>query len=74
VGVAAAFNGASYKRARRRSGEAVDGAEVNLELTYLAPVVPWLALQGDVQYVVDPDTDPDLANAVVIAVRLLISL
>jgi porin len=74
LGVAAAFNGASYKRARRRSGEAVDGAEVNLELTYLAPVVPWLALQGDVQYVVDPDTDPDLANAVVIAVRLLISL
>lgn len=68
LAVAAAFNGAPYLA---QAGQA-DGAEVDLEWTYLAPVTSRLSLQGDVQYVINPDTDPSLANAFMVAVRILI--
>lgn len=74
VGIAAAHNGAPYKATRRYVGEAVEAAEVNIELTYLAPIVPWLTLQGDAQYIANPDTNTALADAVVVAIRLLVTL
>ena len=49
--IAVAFNGRPYEAAQSRSGRTVGRAEVDLECTYQAPVTPWFALQGDVQYV-----------------------
>ncbi len=63
--VAAGRNGSHYVSAQTQQGAAVNGAEVALELTYLAQITDWLALQPDAQYVIHPNTDPALKNALV---------
>ena len=73
LAVAAAHNGAAYKRALRETGRPVATSEINLEVTYLAALAPWLALQADVQYVLNPDTDPSLSNSLVATLRLQLS-
>ena len=45
------------------------GAEVAVELTYRFVLTDWLALQPDIQYIVNPGTDPTLSNALTLAIR-----
>jgi porin len=47
----------------------VNAAETSVELTWLAPVTAWLALQPDLQYVIHPDTETRLHNATVAQLR-----
>lgn len=70
VGMAVAHNGPAYKRMQRRASVPVEAAEITLEATYSALVFSWLTLQGDVQYVLNPNTDPLLENALVTAIRM----
>lgn len=70
LGVAAAHNGDQYLQRQRREGGRAERSEATLELTYRAQVTPWLFVQPDLQYVINPNTDPTRANAVVGAVRL----
>jgi porin len=70
LGVAAAHNGDQYRQQQRREGLRAERSEVTVELTYRAQVAPWLFVQPDVQLVINPDTDPARANAVVGGVRL----
>ena len=70
LAVAVAHNGAPFERAQRRAGQPTDAAETNLEATYLARLTAHLALQADVQHVVNPDTNPARADALVAALRL----
>jgi len=74
VGLAAAraINGDAYKAAQRRGGQPVTDAETNVEATYAAPVTPWLTLIGDVQYVVNPNTDPAISDALVGGIRVVL--
>ncbi|MGI9175723.1 MAG: carbohydrate porin, partial [Rhodothermales bacterium] len=74
LAVAAVHNDASYKQALRETGRAVAASEVNLEATYLAALAPWLALQADLQYILNPDTDPSLSNSLLATLRLQVSL
>jgi porin len=69
-GIAAARNGGSFVEQRRQSGQRVDRAEVTLELAYRSPLTSWLNIQPDLQYVVHPNTDPRLANALVGLIRV----
>jgi porin len=39
------------------------------ELAYSDNLTPWLAVQPDVQYIVNPDTNPALRNALVVGTR-----
>lgn len=73
LGVAAAHNGGRFERARAIIDQPVEDAEVAIELTYRAQLSPWLAVQPDLQYVVNPGTEPELANAVVAAARFELS-
>jgi porin len=73
-GVAAAFNGDAYKDAARAQGESPSDAEVALEWTYEARLTPWLSLQGDLQYVIDPGGLNDRPDAVVVGLRYQIRL
>ena len=73
LALARAYNGTPFRRARVLAGAPVERAETTLELTYMADVAPWLALQGDVQYVMDPGTDPTLSNALVVGVRFTVT-
>jgi porin len=70
LAVAAAFTGSHAARAQRAAGVATTAAEATLELTYLAQITPWLAVQGDVQYVIHPGAVRARRNAVVPGLRL----
>jgi porin len=45
-------------------------AETNVELTYAAPLNDAITLQGDIQYVVTPNGDASIDNALVVGMRL----
>ena len=49
------------------------GAEMVLELTYQAQITPWLVLQPDLQYIMNPGGTQDLNNALVIGGRAAIT-
>lgn len=69
LGVAAARNGSHYVNHQLQQGIPVRSSEVAVELTYLTQVRPWLALQPDLQYVIHPNTDPRIHNALAFTLR-----
>lgn len=72
LAVATAINGDAYEAAQRRAGRPVTDAEVSVEATYAAPVTSWLTLIGDLQYVVNPNTDPTIPDALVGGLRVVV--
>lgn len=73
LAVASAHNGNPFRQVRIRQGQPVSRAETTFELTYLATLSDRVAVQGDVQYVIDPDTDPTLPDALVLGLRLSVT-
>ena len=72
LAVAIARNGNPYLRQQAPSAPA-SRAESSVELSYLAQVNGWLAVQPDVQYVIHPGTDRTTPNALVFTVRFELS-
>ena len=72
LAVATAINGNAYEAAQRRVGRPVTEEEVGVEATYAAPVTSWLTLVGDLQYVVNPNTDPTIPDALVGGLRVVV--
>jgi porin len=70
IAVATAWNGSAYEAAQARAGERVTGAEIAVEGTYEIRPAGWLSIQGDLQVVVHPNTNPDLSTAIVPALRV----
>ena len=68
-GVAAGINGWNFKQAQRLAGTPVAGAEVALEWSYRLQLFPWMSLQLDAQYIIDPGTTQTAADALVIGFR-----
>ncbi|WP_084691091.1 carbohydrate porin [Sphingomonas sp. SRS2] len=64
LAVATAFTARDYRLAQG-SGK----AETAIELTYRAPIAPWLSVQPNVQYVRNPSADPTIADALVLGLR-----
>jgi porin len=60
--IAIARNGAGYLDQQRRIGIARTRAETAIEVTYLAQIASWLAVQPDLQYVINPNTDSTVRN------------
>lgn len=73
LGVAIAHNGAPYERAQRRTGSPATSTETAVEVTYQAPLTAWLLIQGDVQVVANPDTNPSRRHALVVGLRLQVA-
>jgi len=73
LAVAAALTGSHYGRAQAAAGAATTTAETTLELTYVAALDTWLALQADVQYVIHPGQTRATRNALVPALRITLS-
>ncbi len=71
---AGAFNGSLYKKHQLMAGTGVENAEWNLELTYILQAAPWLDIQPDIQYVINPNTNPNVMNALAIDLRAVLSL
>ncbi|MEZ5597502.1 MAG: carbohydrate porin [Pseudomonadales bacterium] len=57
----------------RHANPGIERAETTLELTYLLSPRPWLTVQPDIQYVINPGTDPSIDNALVTSLRLQLS-
>lgn len=60
-----AFIGEGYTENQQRMGNPVDDAETNIELTLNHRLLPFMAIQPSLQYVINPGADPDLDNALV---------
>ena len=73
LALARATNGSSYRRAVMLAGIPVASAETNIELTWRFSVRDWLAVQPDVQYIFNPNTDPHLGDALAIGLRFELS-
>jgi porin len=70
LAMAMARNGSAYISGQEQAGLPVNAAETSIELSYLAQIKTWLALQPDLQYVIHPNTDPRLHNATVVQFRV----
>lgn len=64
----------SHASAKYRQLNTSDAHETVLELTYRAQWRPWLSLQPDVQYVINPGMDPLMRNGWVAGMRIEITL
>lgn len=73
VAVAIARNGADFLRARHAQGLSADRVETAFEASYQARITPWLGLQPDLQWIVSPDTDPRIPNALAMGIRVQLS-
>lgn len=51
------------------AGGLLEGSETTVEVTYRIALTDWLAVQPDVQYIVNPAGDPSVENAVAAGVR-----
>lgn len=62
LAVAIARNGSGYPRQQAHVDARTSTSETAIEVTYLAQIVSWLAVQPDFQYVIHPNTDLTLRN------------
>jgi porin len=69
IAVASVGNGRPYRLASERDGVATERRENAIELTYRFAVTEWLTLQGEVQHILNPNTDPLIADATAIGLR-----
>jgi len=73
LAVAMGLTGDDFEDSRALEALGTDDHETTIELTYRAPITDWLTLQPDIQYIINPGTDPGLDDAVVVALRFELS-
>ncbi len=69
IAVAHARRGDAVMREAARHNARSDRAETAIELTYAHRVTPWLTIQPDLQYVINPGWEPRRSNATVAGLR-----
>lgn len=69
LAIGAIRNGDRFFREQLRFGDPYDRHEFSFELTYRIEPTHWLALQPNVQYVINPGMSPDLGDAFVAGIR-----
>jgi porin len=72
--VARAHNGSAYRDVQAAATTATDAAEVAFEFSYRLVVNEYIAVQPDLQYIIDPDTSPQLDDALIVGVRAELTL
>jgi porin len=73
IAVGSARNGSHYLQQQQQLGTPAQRSETVVELTYLAQVSKSVAVQPDLQYVIHPNTDPAVKNALAFLLRFEIS-
>lgn len=76
IGLAAAIGrgGSHFLAAQAKAGVPTAGTETAIEFTYLAQVTSWLAIQPDLQYIIDPGNDPRIGDALVFQLECEVSV
>lgn len=73
VGFAYAQLSSGAKRAATHAGSVGVSAEMALEATYQAQITPWLSVQPDLQYIINPGGSQNLGNALVPGCRVAVT-
>jgi porin len=73
-GFAIVRNGRHYKDGQRQEGQRVSDQEIALEWSHAIYLSPALTIQPDVQYIIHPNTDPTRNNALVLLMRLQLTM
>lgn len=73
LSVARVYSGSKYKQSMLNTGTPVENSEAALELTYRVQITPWLAVQPDIQFIINPGLDPKVKNTWVAGSRVEIS-
>ena len=74
-GVASTIHSDHYVRGQQRAGQSVDKEEITLEFTYTFNLFsPYVVIQPDLQYIINPDTNPSVPNALVMGARIQLNL
>ena len=68
--VATARTGETYRHAQRARGAPVEDGEAVIEVTYRRALLPWLTVQPDIQYILNPGADRSLRSALVFGLRI----
>ena len=69
IAISSVGNGSPYRRAQLVDGLTTNRRETNVELSYRFGVTKWLTLQTSVQHISNPDTNPELGNAMAVGLR-----
>lgn len=72
-GVSSAHNSPKWNDLMENAGNETDNSETILELTYRDTLTPWLSIQPDIQYIINPNTDPAQDNALLIGARFKVN-
>ena len=59
---------------RHSAGVVADNSELNIELTWRMPVTDKITVQPDVQYIINPGTNPNVSDALVVGLRVEVNL
>lgn len=70
---AKAYAGNKHKQAMSDAATPCENSESAIELTYRAQITPWLAIQPDIQLIMNPGLDPNIKNTWVAGSRIEIS-
>jgi porin len=73
VGISQSINGDKYRQSVVAAGGRADRSETGFEAYYRDVIYRGISIQPDVQYIVNPGSDPALDNAFITGVRLGIS-
>jgi porin len=74
VAFARARNGSPYRAALTAEAVPSEASETDIEITYRWQLNDRFALQPDIQYVINPDTKPALDNALLVGLRVELTL
>ena len=69
LAAAIALNGSHYLRDQQLLGDPANAAETSIELTYLTQLRSWFGVQTDAQYIINPNTDPAINNALAFQIK-----
>jgi porin len=73
LAISQAYNGQKYRNTLSDASISTDKAETAIELTYSDQITPWLTVQPDVQYIINPSGDPTKDNALAIGLRTTVN-
>ncbi|HKI78087.1 MAG TPA: carbohydrate porin [Ignavibacteriaceae bacterium] len=71
---AGAHNGNEYKSLFSGNANSVTSSEWNIEMTYSFNLFPWLNIQPDFQYIINPNTDTTIINPLAFDIRFSINI
>ncbi|MEZ4702347.1 MAG: carbohydrate porin [Rhodothermales bacterium] len=70
LAVATAHQGSQMMEAMRLAGDTPESDEITFEITYSTSILPWIAIQPNIQYVHNPGGVATLNDAFVVGTRL----